>query len=379
MRILVVLYKFGSLEEIGKSLGSYSYFLDQLVSLKKAGVQITVLAPWVNWHSPGTNSYKGIKIIRYWPKLATRSLRNLLLYKLVNKLYIWRTQKLVERLVRIERFNLVYVRQARETGVAVARAKRNIKGTPIIFQPITTWRWHFEDSEVSWFKKLVKDLKMQKKYSDLVMSSFDYFITYNKTMQEEYVQLGADKDKFFVVPGAVDHNLFKPLGKKRELRESLGLPVKRKIILYIGRINFEEKGLGYLLQAFSEIVKNRPDAFLALVGPGTQEQLNKLNQTISDKDMSENVQYFGKKDYIDLPRWINAADVGAVPSIWYESSGRVTLDLMSCGLPVVITNTGGMPDYSVEGQTGFVVDPKNELALAKALEKILDDESKHRF
>lgn len=372
MKILAVLYKFGTVEEIGKELGSYDYLLNQMIYLKNSGVEITVLAPWVKWFKPGSASIEGIKIVRYWPKLAARSWRNLLVYKLINQLYIWKTSQLTKKLVEQLKVDAVYVRQARETGYAVANIKSDLK-VPIVFQPITTWSWHFEDAKDSLLKKIVKDTASQKKYAEKILTTFDHFITYDQAMIREYVSMGADQRKFSIIPPAVKHELFKPVEDKTSLRKELHLPVDKKLILNVSRVNLKEKGQLYLLEGFKQVVDQFRDAYLVIIGPGTTEQVNKFQEKIKALKLEDCVMYLGSKPYHLLPQYMAAADIGVFPSIWFEAFGRTTIDMMSCGLPMVTTTVGGMPEANIEDVTGFNVEPKNSDAIARALLKLLSD------
>lgn len=374
MKILVVAYKFGTVGEIGSNLGSYGYFLQQLKELAKNQVEITVLAPWVKWYRPGSTHVDEMRVIRYWPKLIAKRWSTVIAYKLLNTLYILRTGNLAKKFVAKLAVDAVYVRQARETGYAIAKVKPKLT-VPLFFQPITTWRWHFENQGRTWFENYVRDTKNQKLYAQQTLEKFDFFITYNKSMQKEYVDMGASINKCRIIPGAVDHALFTPDNHKRKLRETLKLPMDKKLILYIGRINFEEKGIGYLLQAFRRLRSHHDDYHLILIGTATTHQTLELKQVIDDFKVGESVSFLGSKQYTTLPEYINACDVGVVPSIWFESSGRVSLDMLSCGLPVVVTNVGGLPEYSVDTKTGFVVEPRNADQLSNALQKILTNDA----
>lgn len=374
MKLLVVVYKFGTPEEVGgKALGSYDYFLSQLMALKEKGVELIVLAPWVSWLEKGSVDFQGIRIKRYFPKLAQRSLRNLLFYKLINRFYIWQTSRMAVKIAQEGKVDAIYVRQARETGAAIARAKPQLEKIPIIFQPITTWQWHFQDAKDNFLQRIAKDTKTQQKYAKEILSRFDYFITYNRSMAREYVGMGAEEQKFAIIPGAVNHEMFAPMENQSELREKLGFPRDKKVLLYIGRINFAEKGVDYLLRAVALSRQTLPDIFLALIGPGPETEVEKLRQMMANLGLNDSAHYFGSKVYSIIPEYINAADIGVVPSVWFESSGRTSLDMLSCGLPVIVTGVGGLPEYSKDGVTGVIVPPKDEKALADGIVKILSD------
>ncbi len=65
-------------------------------------------------------------------------------------------------------------------------------------------------------------------------------------------------------------------------------------------------------------------------------------------------------------------DFGVVPSTYPEPFGIVNLEYMACGLPVVATEVGGIPEVVVDGKTGLLIEPNNPQALAAAIEKLLN-------
>ena len=81
----------------------------------------------------------------------------------------------------------------------------------------------------------------------------------------------------------------------------------------------------------------------------------------------------GKKPFAELPKYLNESRVFVMPSTWIEHFGQVTIEAMSCGVPVVGTNVGGTPEINLDGQTGFGVPPKDSGALAAAVIKLLGD------
>ena len=129
----------------------------------------------------------------------------------------------------------------------------------------------------------------------------------------------------------------------------------------VGTLNFQ-KGIQYLIQAMPHILKEFPETTLEIVGEGdyrrTLERLTKklrLQKSISFagfiKDVEEKM-----KDY----------DLYIQPSL-SESFGLAIIQAMSLGIPVVATNTGGIPEVVTTGKSGILVEPAKPLALAQAI------------
>jgi phosphatidylinositol alpha-1,6-mannosyltransferase len=137
------------------------------------------------------------------------------------------------------------------------------------------------------------------------------------------------------------------------------------------------KGQDHLIQALPEILKSVPDAHLLLVGQGPyREHLEKLVQQLGLKD---HVSFIGRIQYDQLPQYICAGDVFAMPSrsrffgLEVEGLGIVYLEASACGLPVIAGSSGGAPDAVLDGVTGFVVDGQNNQEIATAAITLLSD------
>lgn len=272
MRVCVVAYKFGTEQEIGEHLGTYHYFIEILRRLVKAGHQVEVIAPWHSFSQKGSLELDGVKILRYRPPLLNK-IWLFPLNRIIRFWYLKATQKQVLNCQRDFNPDVVFVWQARETGYAVAQIKNKLQ-CPFIFRQITTWRWHFNRKASEIFKdkseyqlisrlKLNKiidsvlefllDRKSQKKYAQLIYQQADKVAFVSQIAAQEAIELGLAKDKVEVLPVCIETDLFKPLGDKESLRKELGI-FGQKVILFIGRINFAEKGIGYLLEAMPEVI-----------------------------------------------------------------------------------------------------------------------------
>lgn len=389
MKLCVVAYKFGTEKEIGEHLGTYHYFIEKMRTLVRMGHEVTVVAPHLSFFKKGSQDVDGVKIKRYWPPMLA-SIWAWPINKMVRWLYIKQTQRHVSRAVK-DGCEVVYVWQARETGYAVAQIKEKL-GIPFIFRQITAWHWHFERkaSEIFgarvWYKKLQKiglqkivdlklnfllDKKSQLKFARTIYAKADKIVFLSKAAVEEGKLLGLDASKATDLGVAIEEKIFKPLDNKNELRQKLGI-TGEKIILFIGRINFDEKGVGYLMKAMPEIITKVPDVRLIIIGSGPDQK--KMEELIQEVGMGKYINPVGKKPFTELVQWICSADVFVVPSVWMEAFGQVTIEAMSCGVPVVTTDAGASPEINMHGETGLVVPIRDSKAIADAVVKILSDD-----
>ena len=176
-----------------------------------------------------------------------------------------------------------------------------------------------------------------------------------------------------IAPGIdVDH--FSPQDST-QLRKELKLENKR-VIVSVGRL-VHRKGQDHLIQAMPEILKSVPDAHLLMVGQGPY--LSHLKKLVENLDLIDQVSFIGRIQYAQLPQYICAGDVFAMPSrsrffgLEVEGLGIVYLEASACGLPVIAGSSGGAPDAVLDGVTGIVVDGENNQEIAVAAIKLLQD------
>jgi phosphatidylinositol alpha-1,6-mannosyltransferase len=174
-----------------------------------------------------------------------------------------------------------------------------------------------------------------------------------------------------IAPG-IDVEHFAPTDAA-ELRNSLGLSDK-KVIVSVGRL-VHRKGQDYLIEAMPEILKSVPQAHLLLVGEGPyREHLEKLAQK---RNLESSLTFIGRIQYKDLPMYLCAGDIFAMPSrsrlmgLEVEGLGIVYLEASSCGLPVIAGSSGGAPDAVVQNETGLVVNGTDTKEIASAAVQLL--------
>ena len=181
----------------------------------------------------------------------------------------------------------------------------------------------------------------------------------------------AVKQMVKIAPG-IDVEHFSPQDSS-ELREELGLDEK-KVIVSVGRL-VHRKGQDHLIESMPEILAKVPNAHLLIVGRGPY--LEHLAKLVVVNKIENHVSFIGRVQYAELPRFICAGDVFAMPSrsrfagLEVEGLGIVYLEASACGLPVVAGNSGGAPDAVVEGVTGLVVDGTNNTQIADAIITLL--------
>lgn len=144
-------------------------------------------------------------------------------------------------------------------------------------------------------------------------------------------------------------------------------------ILYLGFIR-REKGIEYLIRALPLVQADRP-VHLALVGgwdqfPGEYERLNGI---IRELGLSERVSWEGYAHYgQELFDQIDRSDMLVLPSL-SEGSPHVLIEARARSVPIIATRVGGIPDSVSDGQDGLLVPPRDHVALAAAISRIINE------
>lgn len=157
------------------------------------------------------------------------------------------------------------------------------------------------------------------------------------------------------------------------VRTKLGLSEDALVFVSVGRYDVQKRQTD-IVRAMTEVVRERPDAHLLLVGHGPLEA--KLNRVVADEGLDEHVTVTGRVP--SVPEYYAVGDV-FVSSSAYEGFGIVFVEAMAAGLPVVATAVPGASEVVVDGRTGVLVPPGSPQALASAMLEFQDPERRNRF
>lgn len=141
-------------------------------------------------------------------------------------------------------------------------------------------------------------------------------------------------------------------------------------LLFVGRIS-KEKNLTMLLDAFKELKKDYRDLKLCVVGEGPEK--DELKKKYGEKD----IYFEGYVNHSNLQDYYNKSKILVLTSL-SEGFPTVIMEAMACGLPVVATNVGGVPEIIAHGKTGFLVDPNDLRDLKERIKSLLINEDIRR-
>ena len=192
----------------------------------------------------------------------------------------------------------------------------------------------------------------------------DRVIVVNRDLERFLKELGIPDSKVAWIPNGVDCTLFRPVALKEKIaaRRLFGLAIDKTIVLFVGRLE-PVKGTDVLLRAWARLSDRlRADSLLLLIGDGAERHAL-LSISVS-LDIHQSVILTGAQQSVH--QYYAAADIFVLPSR-SEGMPLALLEAMACGLPVVASNVGGMPDFVVDGGNGALFESENPQHLAQKL------------
>jgi len=174
-------------------------------------------------------------------------------------------------------------------------------------------------------------------------------------------------DKVFVTPLAAD-KIYKPLDKnycKKYISKKYN--INSPFILYLGGFS-ARKNVSSLIKSYEKVSKDiSKDIKLVICGSKKDDIENLIRMKLNSK-ISENIIFTDFIPNEDLPIFYNSCEVFVYPSL-YEGFGLPPLEAMSCGTPVITSNTTSIPE--VTGNSALLIDPQNIDMLSEKLYKVL--------
>lgn len=176
------------------------------------------------------------------------------------------------------------------------------------------------------------------------------------------------KDKNIrIIHNAIDVERFPLILKKDRIEEQSKLDLQWPVVGIIARLS-DVKGQDILVQAMPGILKRFPKAQLLLVGEGKFERA--LKDWVECLRVEESVRFYPVVNKV--LDFLKLMDVFVMPSRM-EGFGISVLEAQACGIPVVASNVGGLPNIIQQGETGLLVEKENPNALADAICDLLED------
>ncbi len=172
-----------------------------------------------------------------------------------------------------------------------------------------------------------------------------------------------------ILPNGIDTELFSPRHQDLKLRDELEISDDFVIITVCRLIGL--KGVQYGIKAVKILIEEGFKIKYLIIGEG--EYKKNLENLVKALHVEDNVIFLGTKENSQLPRYYSLSHVAVFPSLADETFGISIAEAMSCGIPVISTNIGGIPE--VIGKSGFLVSPCNDREIAIKLKLLINNES----
>lgn len=209
----------------------------------------------------------------------------------------------------------------------------------------------------------------RKKYGPRV----DSIIAISEGVKKVLVEGGVPPEKIAVIPSGIDLSVFEEVKDRDFLRREFGFASDDFLVGIVAALE-DHKGHVYLFQATKIVREYSPKIKLIVVGTGSLRlELESKSQQLGIEDI---VFFLGFRE--DVPRILASLDLFVLSS-HLEGLGSSLLDAMACGLPVVATRTGGIPEIVHHGETGLLVPTKDPEALARAIIELYHNRNLARY
>lgn len=194
----------------------------------------------------------------------------------------------------------------------------------------------------------------------------DRFLVHTERSRQMLLLEGANPERIRLIPPGVDLQAFAPRPVPRGEEEPL-------TILFVGWL-LPRKGIDFLLQAL-RLLKEQPGPRLQLRIAGSGPGEPRVRALVDRLGLSDDCTFLPPCPYAQMPALYQQADILALPSIatdtWQEQFGMALIEAMACGIPVVSTLSGAIPE--VVGDAGLLCQPNDFLSLADCIGRLRDD------
>lgn len=198
-------------------------------------------------------------------------------------------------------------------------------------------------------------LRMQKK----VAKQLKPVIVVSKTTEKDVIEdFRLPAENLHLVYHGIDHHTWRPNPQ---------IPRETNRLIVVASADVPLKGLIYFLEAFATLRKDHPNLKSTIIGKLREGPTAKRIEALKIESDVEFVEQLTNEEIVDL---YAQATIAVTPSV-YEGFGFPAGEAMACGVPVVATTGGALPE--VVGDAGLTVPPKNAAALAQAIDRLLRD------
>jgi phosphatidylinositol alpha-1,6-mannosyltransferase len=260
------------------------------------------------------------------------------------------------------RFDAIHAFRALPEGL-VAWAVARLTFCPVVIyahgEELTTWGRGSK----------YKAMRLALRHADRVIANSEH-------TRDTLLEMGVDPARITVIYPGVDVSVFRPGLDTTGLRESLGIRPDEKLVFSVGRLS-RRKGFDQMIRAVAQLRDEGMALHYVIAGIG--EDAEYLDKVIREHHVQDIVFQIGAVSEADLPRWLNACDVFAMPNREIngdnEGFGMVFIEAAACGKPCLAGTAGGTGSAVLHGETGLRVDSDKLVNVVNGLRDVLLNET----
>jgi glycosyltransferase involved in cell wall biosynthesis len=199
--------------------------------------------------------------------------------------------------------------------------------------------------------------------------SMDRLIVPSDSIEYKVRHEGRDAARFAIIPNGVDLSRFTSPAPPCTMRDEFRIPCDAPLVGVVARLE-PEKGHRYLVEAWPAILEAAPEAWLAIVGEGSETDALRAQARALGRAVARRIVFTGRRD--DISALTADLTVAVLPSL-REAQGISILEAMARRRPVVASAVGGIPEVITSGVDGLLVPPADPAALGAAIGSLLRD------
>jgi len=211
----------------------------------------------------------------------------------------------------------------------------------------------------------------------LGMQGATRLIAVSEHTKQAWIRSGCAADVIDVVYNGIDEAIFSPVSSPLAARDQLNISKHDFVIGYVGRLD-RHKGLETLIKGFAQVQEVTPGIQLAIAGKPHNDNaayLDELKSLATRLNVNDNVTFLG---HVDCPALVyQASDLVVLPSEWPEPFGRTIIEALSCGVPVLGSCVGGIPEILTGALSQGLFESAYPCSLAEKLQQYLSWRQQH--
>jgi glycosyltransferase involved in cell wall biosynthesis len=192
-------------------------------------------------------------------------------------------------------------------------------------------------------------------------------VTISQGIREVLAAAGVAGPRIACIPSAIDVAGYDTACERAWFRAEFALEEEAPVLGVVAQL-IPRKGHTVLFEALARLLPDHPRLKVLLFGQGPMEE--ELRRAAARLGLERNVQFAGFR--ADLPRILPCLSALVHPA-WMEGLGVSLLEAAACGVPIVASRAGGMPEIVQDGVNGFLIEPGDSAGLAERLGRLLED------